>query len=339
MEFWEISRLPKTVRAVVGDIGGTNARFAWVDPDQPHDLNDVRVYPCADFEGLADAVRCYAGEVDIQIPVLSVAMACPVERDTVKMTNNHWQFSKRALLAELALDELRIINDFTAQSLAVPLLEDDEFVELHAGENADRKPKLVIGPGTGLGVGGLVPTRMDWVPIVCEGGHVAATAANHEEAAVIEHLRDRFGHVSAERLISGQGIENLFQAYAHLAGVEHPEDWTAAIISRRAMESRDELSVKALNSFCAFLGTTVSNAAVTLGSLGGIYLCGGILPRMVEFLQASEFLNRLHHKGRFEHYLKSMPVRLVTAPQAGLLGAAAAVNNAHLEYIGAVETP
>ena len=307
--------------------------------DDPHDLSEIRVYPCADFEGLAQAYQAYLTDTDTQTGRLSVAMACPVERDQVKMTNNHWQFSKRQLLADLGLDELRIINDFTAQSLAVPLLQDDEWIELHPGEPAERKPKLVIGPGTGLGVGGLVPTRQDWVPIVCEGGHVAATAANHDEAAVIEHLRDRFGHVSAERLISGQGIENLFQAYAHLAGIEQPEDWTAAIISRRAVEGRDALSVQTLNSFCAFLGTTVSNAAVTLGSLGGIYLCGGILPRMVEFLQGSEFLDRLHHKGRFEHYLKSMPVRLVTAPQAGLLGAAAAVDNAHLEYIGAVETP
>ena len=307
--------------------------------EDPHDLSEIRVYPCADFEGLAQAYQAYLTDTDTQTGRLSVAMACPVERDRVKMTNNHWQFSKRQLLADLGLDELRIINDFTAQSLAVPLLQDDEWIELHPGEPAERKPKLVIGPGTGLGVGGLVPTRQDWVPIVCEGGHVAATAANHDEAAVIEHLRDRFGHVSAERLISGQGIENLFQAYAHLAGIEQPEDWTAAIISRRAVEGRDALSVQTLNSFCAFLGTTVSNAAVTLGSLGGIYLCGGILPRMVEFLQGSDFLDRLHHKGRFEHYLKSMPVRLVTAPQAGLLGAAAAVDNAHLEYIGAVETP
>ena len=307
--------------------------------EDPHDLSEIRVYPCADFEGLAQAYQAYLTDTDTQTGRLSVAMACPVERDRVKMTNNHWQFSKRQLLADLGLDELRIINDFTAKSLAVPLLQDDEWIELHPGEPAERKPKLVIGPGTGLGVGGLVPTRQDWVPIVCEGSHVAATAANHDEAAVIEHLRDRFGHVSAERLISGQGIENLFQAYAHLAGIEQPEDWTAAIISRRAVEGRDALSVQTLNSFCAFLGTTVSNAAVTLGSLGGIYLCGGILPRMVEFLQGSEFLDRLHHKGRFEHYLKSMPVRLVTAPQAGLLGAAAAVDNAHLEYIGAVETP
>ena len=331
--------MPNLARAVVGDIGGTNARFGSMCSEDPHDLSEIRVYPCADFEGLAQAYQAYLTDTDTQTGRLSVAMACPVERDRVKMTNNHWQFSKRQLLADLGLDELRIINDFTAQSLAVPLLQDDEWIELHPGEPAERKPKLVIGPGTGLGVGGLVPTRQDWVPIVCEGGHVAATAANHDEAAVIEHLRDRFGHVSAERLISGQGIENLFQAYAHLAGIEQPEDWTAAIISRRAVEGRDALSVQTLNSFCAFLGTTVSNAAVTLGSLGGIYLCGGILPRMVEFLQGSDFLDRLHHKGRFEHYLKSMPVRLVTAPQAGLLGAAAAVDNAHLEYIGAVETP
>lgn len=322
-------------RAVVADIGGTNARFAALRSSDPHDLSDIRVYPCADFEGLAEAFEQYLADTQTQTDRLSVAMACPVERDVVKMTNNHWQFNKHELLSRLGLAELRVINDFTAQSLAVPLLDDSEQYVLHAGEVAELKPKLVIGPGTGLGVGGLVPTAQDWVPIVCEGGHVAATAASHEEAQVIEFLRDRFGHVSAERLISGQGIENLFQAFSHLAGVEQPEDWTAAIISRRALEERDEISVKTLNAFCAMLGTTVSNAAVTLGSLGGIYLCGGILPRMVEFLEGSEFLTRLHHKGRFEHYMKAMPVVLVTAPHAGLLGAAAAVDNEHLAYIGA----
>ena len=327
------------VRAVVGDIGGTNARFAAMRGDDPHDLSDIRVYPCLDFDGLAEAFQAYLAEVDITTSCLSVAMACPVERDRVKMTNNHWQFSKRELLAQLGLDELRVINDFTAQSLAVPLLHDDEKLILHPGESAERRPKLVIGPGTGLGVGGLVPTAQGWVPIVCEGGHVAATATDHEEAQVIDYLRDRFGHVSAERLISGQGIENIHEAYSHIAGVEHPQDWTAAIISRRAQEGRDELSVKTLRTFCAVLGTTVGNAAVTLGSLGGIYLCGGILPRMVEFLQSSEFLPRLHHKGRFEQYMQSMTVSLVTAPQAGLLGAAAAVDNNHLHYIQAVETP
>lgn len=329
--------MSRSVRAVVGDIGGTNARFASLATDDPHDLSDIRVYPCLDFEGLADAFRAYCADVNIQTDVLAVAMACPVERDVVKMTNNHWQFSKQALRQELGLAELRTINDFTAQSLAVPLLRADEQLILHAGEPNERKPKLVIGPGTGLGVGGLVPTADAWVPIVCEGGHVAATAGNHQEAEVIEYMRDRFGHVSAERLISGQGIENLHQAYSHLAGIDRPEDWTAAIISRRAIEERDELSVKALDTFCAMLGTTVSNAAVTLGSLGGIYLCGGILPRMVDYLNASEFMHRLHHKGRFERYMQSMPVVIVTAPYAGLLGAAAAVDNTHLEFIGALE--
>ena len=326
-------------RAVVGDIGGTNARFAAVRSDDPHALSDIRIYPCMDFEGLAEAFEAYCQDTNTVTEVLAVAMACPVERDTVKMTNNHWQFSKRALLARLGLKQLRVINDFTAQSLAVPLLNDDEQIVLHAGEPNPNKPKLVMGPGTGLGVGGLVPTRDAWVPIVCEGGHVAATPVTAEEGAVIEYLRERFGHVSAERLVSGQGLENLHEAFSHLAGVDQPEDWTAAIIARRAQEARDELSVKSLETFCAILGTTASNAAVTLGSLGGIYLCGGILPRMVDFLRDSEFLNRLHHKGRFQHYMQSMPVVLVTAPHAGLLGAAAAVDNPHLDFIGAVEHP
>lgn len=328
-----------SARAVVGDIGGTNARFAAVRGDDPHALSDIRIYPCMDFAGLAEAFEAYCRDTDTQTEVLVVAMACPVERDRVKMTNNHWQFSKRELLSQLGLKELRVINDFTAQSLAVPLLQDDEKIVLHEGQPDSHKPKLVIGPGTGLGVGGLVPTRDAWVPIVCEGGHVAATAATADEAAVIEYLRDRFGHVSAERLVSGQGLENLHEAFSHLAGIDQPEDWTAAIIARRAQEQRDELSVKSLETFCALLGTTAGNAAVTLGSLGGIYLCGGILPRMVDFLLASEFLPRLHHKGRFEAYMRAMPVVLVTAPHAGLLGAAAAIDNTHLEFIGAVEHP
>ncbi|WP_420550839.1 glucokinase [Litorivicinus lipolyticus] len=332
-----MSKARVRARAVVGDIGGTNARFGALLTDDPHALSDIRVYPCLDFEGLADAFQMYLADSGLSTDCLSVAMACPVERDIVKMTNNHWQFSKRELLAQLGLAELRVINDFTAQSLAVPLLTDDEQLVLHAGEPGLPKPKLVIGPGTGLGVGGLVPTANAWVPIVCEGGHVAATATTAEESQVIDYLRERFGHVSAERLISGQGIENLHEAFSHLAGTSEPEDWTAAIIARRAQEGRDELSVKSLNTFCAMLGTTVGNAAVTLGSLGGIYLCGGILPRMVEFLLASEFLHRLHHKGRFERYMQSMPVILVTAPYAGLLGAAAAVDNTHLDYIGSVE--
>lgn len=324
-------------RAVVADIGGTNARFASVRSDDPHDLSDIRVYPCADFEGLAEAFQQYLSEVDTHTSVLSVAMACPVERDRIKMTNNHWQFAKSELVGILGLDELRVINDFTAQSLAVPLLGEDEKIILHAGEAAENRPKLVIGPGTGLGVGGLVPSQTGWIPIVCEGGHVAATPSTHQESQALDYLRERFGHVSAERVISGQGIENLHEAFSHLAGIEQPEDWTAAIISRRAQEARDELSIQTLETFCAMLGTTVGNAAVTLGSLGGIYLCGGILPRMVEFLKDSQFLDRLHHKGRFEHYMKSMTVSLVTAPQAGLLGAAAAVDNTHLEFIGAVQ--
>lgn len=322
----------RLVDAVVADVGGTNARFAWCGANSAT-LHDVRTFACAEFDGIAEAFEAYCAEVSIAARRLSAALACPCEQDDISLTNNHWAFSRRALLRRLGLDELRTINDFTAQALAVPLLPAEQRRELHPG-TAVRAPILVLGPGTGLGMGALVPAGGDWVPVVTEGGHVTAAAVDESDAAVIAQLRRRFGHVSAERLISGPGLVNGYLAEATVRGVE-AEALDAAQISERALQG-DALCAAVLQRFCRLFGRVAGDAAMSLGARGGIVIAGGVVPRLLDAFAASEFLPCLHDKGRFSDYLRKIPVAVMVAGDPGLLGSAAALANGHLHDMGYV---
>ncbi len=322
------------VDAVVADVGGTNARFAWCKESAPEELQDVRSYPCADFDGVADAFKRYCAEAGIVSKRFSAAFACPAESDQIALTNNHWSFSRRDLLQQLGLQELRTINDFTAQALAVPLLSEQQRYVLHPGEQV-RAPVLVVGPGTGLGVGGLVPAGNDWVPVVTEGGHVTAAAVDSRDVACIDWLRGQFGHVSAERLISGPGLENIYRAEIATQGLDlQPLD--AAQISERALAGDDAVCVAVLQRFCRVFGGVVSDAVMSTGARGGVVIAGGVVPRILPFFSGSEFLSRLHDKGRFSDYLKKIPVTVMISGDPGLLGSAAALANTHLFDMGYV---
>ena len=324
----------RRVDAVVADVGGTNARFAWCSTTGGVQLNDVRNYACADFEGMADAFEAYCAEASVVTDRLSAAFACPCEQDQIALTNNHWAFSRRELLVRLQLTELRTINDFTAQALAVPLLSESQKHVLHPGESV-RAPILVVGPGTGLGVGSLVPAAQGWVPVVTEGGHVTAAAVDARDVDVLEWLRQRFGHVSAERLISGPGLVNLYQAEAAVCGAQ-AEALDAAQISSRALAGNDALCVAVLQRFCRVFGGVVGDAAMSTGARGGIVIAGGIVPRILDFLKESDFLPRLHDKGRFSQYLRNIPITVMVSGDPGLLGSAAALSNDHLHDMGYV---
>ena len=325
----------RRVDAIVADVGGTNARFAWCSTSEEEVvMQDRRNYACADFKGIAEAFQHYCADVGVVSDRFSAALACPCEHDQISLTNNHWAFSRSALVAQLQLQELRTINDFTAQALAVPLLNDQQRYVLHAGEKV-RAPILIMGPGTGLGVGALVPAAEGWVPVVTEGGHVTASAVDARDVAIINILRQRFGHVSAERLISGPGIVNLYQAEMQLAGRE-PEALSAAQISELALKQGDEVCVAVLQRFCRVFGGVVGDAVMSLGARGGIVIAGGIVPRMLEFVQQSEFLPRLHDKGRFSQYLRNIPITVMISGDPGLLGSAAALGNEHLADMGYV---
>ena len=219
-----------------------------------------------------------------------------------------------------------MINDFTAMALGVPHVSDGQLVQVGGGDGDAGCPRLVIGPGTGLGVSGLVPARSGWVPLATEGGHVDYAPTDDVEMDVLRILRRRFGRVSVERILCGEGMVSLHQALAEMAG-EVPQWRTPAELTRAALEQADPAALTALHRFCEILGRVAGNAALTLGARGGVYLCGGIVPRFVDFLKSTRFREGFEDKGRMRGYMEAIPVAVVMEPYTGLLGAAEALTN------------
>lgn len=313
-------------KALVGDIGGTNARFALVEAGTTT-LEHIEVLPCRDYDNLDAAVQDYlarAGGPDLREACL--AFACPVRDEHIKLTNAHWAFGKQAMREMLGLKVFKVVNDFTAMALGVPEVADERRVQLGGTAPLSGAPVLVIGPGTGLGVGGLVPAAGGWVPLATEGGHVDLIATDAREMAILQKLQVRFGRVSAERALCGEGLENLYRALREINGLPD-QVLTASEITRLALAGQDDLAEATLDLFCALLGRVAGNAALTLGALGGVFLCGGILPRILEYVRHSRFRACFEDKGRMRAYLEPVPVWLVTEPYTGLLGAAAALGN------------
>jgi glucokinase len=313
---------------LLADIGGTNARFAWqAGPGAAPEA--VQVLACADHATLLDAARCYLAATGLPAPRLgAIGIANPVTGDAVQMTNHHWSFSIEALRTALGLQRLVVMNDFEALARSLPLLQADETVTVAGGAEAREQPGPIalIGPGTGLGVGGLVPARGGWAPLSGEGGHVTLAPVTAREAAVVAALQQRFGHASAERAVSGPGLVWLVEALCAVDGVPAPPDLSAASVTQRGRDGNCARCAEALQLFFAFLGSTAGNLALTLGARGGLYLGGGIVPRLQPLLAASDFHARFVGKGRFRDYLAAIPVVLITSTQhPALRGAAAAL--------------
>ena len=309
---------------LAGDIGGTNARFALVPPDSVQ-LQQVKSLRCRDYRHPEDAVRDYLGMVGAgPVTAACFAVAGPVSGSHIRVTNSHWQFDTEELCQKLGWQSLRVINDFTAMALGIPHVSRQQMVHVCGGPGDERQPCLVMGPGTGLGVSGLIPSGSGWRALVTEGGHVDFAPVDDTDIAVMQILKARFGLVSVERILSGQGLLNLYQAHARLKGVaaelETPEAITAA-----ALEQGDSLPGLVLNHFCEILGRTAGNAVLTQGSTGGVYLCGGILPRILSFFLDSRFPEGFTDKGRMGSLLEKVPVYVVTDTRTGLLGAANAL--------------
>jgi glucokinase len=242
------------------------------------------------------------------------------------MTNNHWRFDTEEVRVQFGWSTFKVINDFTAMALGVPHVADDHLVHVCGGPGDSRRPRLVMGPGTGLGVSGLVPIEHGWVPLMTEGGHVDFAPTDDTEMAVLRILKARFGRVSVERILCGQGLLNLYQAHAEIQGVAAPLD-APEKITAAAVENTDSLARHTLRHFCEILGRVAGNGVLTLGSTGGVYLCGGILPRFLQFFLESPFRNGFEDKGRMRPLLEFTPVYVVTEPYTGLLGAAEALGN------------
>jgi glucokinase len=302
---------------LVADIGGTNARFAMVEPGG--EPLDERTLAVADHPGLVEAARVYLGGRNVDEAV--IAVATPVETDEVGFTNSPWRFRVSELGRALGVARLAVINDFVAQALAVPHLGPHDLEQLRPGTAAPGRPVGVIGPGTGLGVAGLVPHGGRWLPLATEGGHTSLAPGNARELAVLQHLAGHYPHISKERLVSGPGLVTLATSLAGIDGgtcdVTRPEQ-----VPRRAAAGSCPFCLEATRIFSALLGAAAGDLALTLGARGGIYICGGVCQRLGDLFDRAAFVERFLAKGRMRAYLEPIPVRLILRGDTGLLGAA-----------------
>lgn len=312
--------------ALVGDIGGTNARFALVAQGSVRP-EAIEILPCGEYGNLDDAVVDYLERAGVaSVSEACLAVASPVSGTRVRMTNNHWCFDIDEVRTRFGWQAFKVINDFTAMALGVPHVGADQLVHVCGGPGDERRPRLVMGPGTGLGVSGLVPISHGWVPLMTEGGHVDFAPTDDTEMAILRILKARFGRVSVERILCGQGLLNLYQAHAEIQGVAAPLA-APERVTEAALGQADALARHALRHFCEILGRVAGNAVLTLGSTGGVYLCGGILPRFLDFFLESPFRAGFEDKGRMRPLVERTPVYVVTEPYTGLLGAAEALGN------------
>lgn len=322
---------------LLGDIGGTNARFAWQSSDGGS-LNDVVTLPCAEHASLDDAITSYltligrpfTSGVDQRSALAwcAIGIANPVTGDHVQMTNRDWSFSISKLQRKFNFERLVVMNDFTALALALPDLAAADLKQLGGVAAVPGAPIALIGPGTGLGVSGLLPTGIpgQWVPLHGEGGHVTLAGSTDREIAVLGLLRQDFGHASAERALSGQGLVAVHAALCKLDGRHLDAQLMASQISSLGLAGTDTQCVETLDLFCAFLGNVAGNLALTLGARGGVYIGGGIVPRLGEAFARSRFRACFEDKGRFCSYLAQIPVFVIDANVSpALLGAARAL--------------
>ena len=213
-----------------------------------------------------------------------------------------------------------MVNDFEAVALALPHLTDADRLQVGPGMPRPGYPVAVLGPGTGLGVSTLVYHDGGWKPLRSEGGHVTMPATDDDEAAVLSHLRRRFGHVSAERVLCGTGLVNLYEALSAVAGTGPSLGTDPAAITEAALAGQDATASQALEMFCGMLGTVAGNLGLTVGSHGGVFVAGGIIPRFADFFAASAFRRRFEDKGRLSTFVKSMPTYLITHPIPAFVG-------------------
>jgi glucokinase len=307
-----------TCRLVI-DVGGTNIRFGALDSFSSIKMIDV--FRCRDFVNLEESVSNYCQKRSITPTQLMLAVACPVDKDTVSLTNNPWMFSKKRIVARFGLERLTVINDFMAQSLASLSLTHSGCRTLQPGNPDPRSPILVVGPGTGLGMGGALMDQGGGLTLLAsEGGHVAAVAQTEMEWKIIQYLRSKLGfHVSAERLVSGAGLVSIYQAICVVKGLPF-----ASVEPQDIAETRDSDPVarEALRYFSEFLGTVTADACLTMGAKGGVFLAGGVIPKLGEAFDADAFLDRFNAKGRLSGFIADVPVSVIENSEAALIGMA-----------------
>jgi len=323
---------------LIADIGGTNARFALAPIKQFESgeslqfTEDELILPSAlngaEYATILDAVEAYLSgpAKDYPRPEHAVmAIACPTDKDKITMTNHTWSFSVSELKTSLGLKSLKFINDYNAMANAIPQMGADHLIKVGRGEAVTGMPIAVTGPGTGLGLAALAFDEMGPVTLETEGGHAHFAPTNETEIKILQYLLTKYDRVSNERLISGMGLENIYQGLCAAKGLEIKE-LPAPEISKAALDKTDEICEEALARFCAITGNYAGDVALTVGAKGGVYITGGIVPRFIEYFKDSEFRQRFEDKARLSGFVETIPTYVVIAEQPGLLGSAAVLN-------------
>jgi len=326
-------RLP-TFPRLAGDIGATNARFALQEAPGAAP-SQVMTYRVEDYATFGDAIKAYLAQLSGPKPRQgAIGIANPVVGDEIEMTNapagrQPWKFSTEAVRREVGFERLLVVNDFTALALSLPGLEADHVRQVGGGMADPVAAIGLVGPGTGLGVSGLlrVPGSAHWVPLGGEGGHVSLSPASPREDAVVAGLRARFGHASAERALAGQGLVNLYEVLCDIDRIA-AQALEPAAVTAAALAGSDPHCVEAVEIFFGFLGSVAGDLALTLGARGGVYIGGGIVPRLGDWIDKSSFRERFLAKGRMrEKLLAAIPTLLIHAETSpALIGAARALD-------------
>ncbi|CAJ0992132.1 glucokinase [Pantoea sp. Nvir] len=307
--------------ALVGDVGGTNARLALCEVETGS-ISHTKTFLTSDYDSLEAVIRYYLGEQKSEVKDGCIAIASPITEDWVDMTNHEWAFSTRKMKTTMGFNHLEIINDFTAVSMAIPMLKTENVIQFGGSEPMKDKPIAIYGAGTGLGVSHLIHVDKRWISLPGEGGHIDFAATSNEENSILEVLRAEMGHVSAERVLSGAGLVNIYRAIVK-TDKRVPENLKPKDVSERALAESCIDCRRALSLFCVMMGRFGGNLALNLGTFGGVYIAGGIVPRFLEFFKSSGFRAAFEDKGRFRDYVSRIPVYMVIHDQLGLLGAGA----------------
>ena len=314
---------------LVADIGGTNARFGLVDiaeatsatPDftarHQHGLR------CADYSGIDDMIRAYAETVDCALPEYACfAIAGPIHNGRVRMTNLDWEFDTESLRQQLGMKALDVINDFAALAYATPHLKPDMLRSLVKGDTDPDAPMLILGPGTGFGMAALVPCGGRWKILPTEGGHTNFAPGNARELAILGRMLTKQEHVSVETLICGKGLVRIYQSLAELDGVT-VQDYEPADVNEKGQSGEDPLCREALDLFCAMLGSATGDRALCLGAQGGVFLGGGIAPKLADYIEGTELVTRYQSKGPMSDYVGRIPLNIIMHDKSALIGTAA----------------
>ena len=317
---------------LVADIGGTNARFAVArgNSREGFGLENIRRFKNEDFKDLRDAAQAYLKDCPGERPKRGcVAVAGPVSSGVIQLTNSTWHFEADALARDLGLETLLPVNDFAAQARGAPLAASKDTVTIKEGSPEPDAPCAVLGPGTGLGLGVLVPHPAGMIVVSTEGGHAGFAARTEEQRAVGRYLAHEYDFTSWERLLSGAGLTNIHRALCDLEGLPRP-DHLPEEITREALADAASLSRRVVDLFCSVLGGYAGDVAVMSGARGGVYLGGGILPGIQPLLESSDFEAQFTERGPMSPYTQAIPVWLILSDEAPLLGTAALAEKGEL---------